>query len=202
MAASSAKDKAHALKDSYVSGLIEGGATAPAPAQANPSQASGGFDNSNLAKKMGMNTGDQASISVNLDRGRTTFKNDGDSTIYIKEGGETARRDSGRRNRPASDAAIANPIPEKWGKNRFDASNSTLYETQPDLMYYAEDEMDDHRAFGRQQAAKKQKLRAFGAALSSASQQYARDMQPGPSYNVTPTYGGGYNVQRNNAYGF
>ena len=31
MAASSAKDKAHALKDSYVAGLLEGGATAPAP---------------------------------------------------------------------------------------------------------------------------------------------------------------------------
>ena len=202
MAASSGKEKAYALKDSYVDGLIKGGATSAAPAAANPSQASGGFDGTNLAGKMGMNAGDQASITVNLDRGRSTFRNDGDSTIYIKERGETARRDSGRSGRPMSDAGIANPIPSSWGKSRVDISNDELYQKQKGLMYYAEDEMDDHRNFSRQQAAKKQKLRAFGQALSNASQQYARDMQPGPSYTATPTYGGGYNIQRNNAYGF
>ncbi len=63
MAASSAKDKAHALKDSYVAGLIEGGATAPAPAM--PSQ----------------DMGEQASIMIRP--GRTEFHDDGDPGVYM-----------------------------------------------------------------------------------------------------------------------
>ena len=59
MAASSAKDKAHALKDSYVAGLIEGGATAPAPAM--PTQ----------------DMGEQASVMHDAATGVYTQVNDG-----------------------------------------------------------------------------------------------------------------------------
>ena len=73
MAASSAKDKANSLKDSYVAGLIEGGATAPAPSM--PTQ--------------GM--GEQASMFINLNRGTNTSSNDGDPGVYVKRGGTTKR---------------------------------------------------------------------------------------------------------------
>ena len=195
--ASEAKEKAYALKNSYVDGLIEGGATAPAPAQANPSQGSGGFDTENLAGKMGMNTGDQASVTVNLDRGRTTFKNDGDSTIYIKERGETARRDSGRRGRPMSNSEIANPVPSNMGRSRVDVPNNAVRQNQPELIYYAEDEMDGHRAHGREQADRKRRSQQAVANFQNAY----RNSQP-KTYNVQPNFGGGYTVRQTNQYGF
>ena len=67
MAASSAKDKAHALKDSYVAGLIEGGATAPAPTM--PTQ----------------DMGEQATVSLDVRTGKEERWNDG-NPMYIRKG--------------------------------------------------------------------------------------------------------------------
>ncbi len=77
MAASSGKDKAHALKDSYVAGLIEGGATAPAPAM--PTQ----------------DMGEQASVVADLNSGRMYEENDGDASLYIGRNGKTVKLDGG-----------------------------------------------------------------------------------------------------------
>jgi len=63
--AASAKEKAYNLKDSYVAGLIEGGATAPAPSM--PTQ----------------DMGEQASMKIDLNRGVTSVKNDGDPRLTM-----------------------------------------------------------------------------------------------------------------------
>ena len=73
MAASSAKDKANSLKDSYVAGLIEGGATAPAPSM--PTQ----------------DMGEQASLVVDLSEGDMRWKNDGDPHMYTQRNGLTVK---------------------------------------------------------------------------------------------------------------
>ena len=65
MAASSAKDKAQSLKDSYVAGLLDGAATDAASAM--PTQ----------------DMGEQASMHIDVNRGRATFKNDGDARIRM-----------------------------------------------------------------------------------------------------------------------
>ena len=66
--AASAKEKAYNLKDSYVAGLIEGGATAPAPSM--PTQ----------------DMGEQASATV--DAGGVNYVNDGDPGVYLKYAGD------------------------------------------------------------------------------------------------------------------
>jgi hypothetical protein len=68
MAASSAKDKANSLKDSYVAGLIEGGATSPAPAM--PTQ----------------DMGDTAGVLIDLQKGGILRKNDGNPRLVIRDG--------------------------------------------------------------------------------------------------------------------
>ena len=82
--AASAKEKAYNLKDSYVAGLIEGGATAPAPTM--PTQ----------------DMGEQASIFTNIDNNTFTATNDGDPHQYIKRGGRVKRY---------QDAGAAYPLP-------------------------------------------------------------------------------------------
>ena len=68
MAASSAKDKANSLKDSYVAGLIEGGATAPAPTM--PEQ----------------DLGDQAGMLVDVKGGGLLQVNDNNPKLVIRDG--------------------------------------------------------------------------------------------------------------------
>ena len=68
MAASSAKDKAHALKDSYVAGLIEGGATGPAPVM--PEQ----------------DLGNTAGDVMDLKNGVVLRKNDQNPRLVIRDG--------------------------------------------------------------------------------------------------------------------
>ena len=67
--AASAKEKAYNLKDSYVAGLIEGGATAPAPAM--PTQ----------------DMGEQASVMMDVKNGTEYYTNDGDRNVYIRTDG-------------------------------------------------------------------------------------------------------------------
>ena len=69
--AASAKEKAYNLKDSYVAGLIEGGATAPAPAM--PTQ----------------DMGEQASIVVDLQDRTQGMINDGNPQVIITDGHRT-----------------------------------------------------------------------------------------------------------------
>ena len=69
----SSKDKAIALKDNYVAGLIEAGATAPAPTM--PEQ----------------DMGEQASVIVNLDSGMRSFHNDGAPSAYFGRKGVTVQ---------------------------------------------------------------------------------------------------------------
>ena len=71
--AATAQEKAYNLKDSYVAGLIEGGATAPAPSM--PTQ----------------DMGEQASVIMDLDRGQVTAHNDGDPHTYTARKGTTVR---------------------------------------------------------------------------------------------------------------
>ena len=71
--AASAKEKAYNLKDSYVAGLIEGGATAPAPSM--PTQ----------------NMGEQASLVRDIDRMEDVLTNDMDPFVYLKKGGKMHR---------------------------------------------------------------------------------------------------------------
>ena len=70
----SSKDKAIALKDNYVAGLIEAGATAPMPTM--PEQ----------------DMGEQASAIMNLDNGVVSFHNDGDPSMYIGRKGVTVQQ--------------------------------------------------------------------------------------------------------------
>lgn len=65
----SSRDKAISLKDNYVAGLIEGGATAPIQGM----------------KEQDM--GEQASVYYNLDRNTSTLTNDGDPAVYVKNAG-------------------------------------------------------------------------------------------------------------------
>ncbi len=86
--AASAQEKAYNLKDSYVAGLIEGGATAPAPAM--PTQ----------------DMGEQASILVDLDSGQFTARNDGDPHSYIARKGTTLRMGNPDARYPLGDEPV------------------------------------------------------------------------------------------------
>ncbi len=68
MAASSAKDKANALKDSYVAGLIEGAATSSASTM--PMQ----------------DMGNQASVHYDLNDNVVHRTNDNDPTVFVTHG--------------------------------------------------------------------------------------------------------------------
>ena len=73
MAASSAKDKAQSLKDSYVAGLIEGEAAGSAPVM--PEQ----------------DMGEQAKMIMDLDNKKSFSYNDGDPTVSIMKGDKSKR---------------------------------------------------------------------------------------------------------------
>ena len=80
----SSKDKAVGLKDAYVAGLLdsagpEGAAEAGAGAIAE------------LAGKLGMEQGQQASAHIDLDRNTYTPANDGDPHNYATRNGVTTR---------------------------------------------------------------------------------------------------------------
>ena len=67
----SSQDKAIALKDAYIKGIVD--ATSEAPAM--PEQ----------------DMGDTASAMVDLNRGTATMRHDGDPHVYIKKGGSIKR---------------------------------------------------------------------------------------------------------------
>ena len=83
----SSKDKAIALKDNYVAGLIEAGATAPMPTM--PEQ----------------DMGQQASVIMDIGNDRVTFVNDGDPMIIADDGRAMNRVDS-----PEAAFPINNPM--------------------------------------------------------------------------------------------
>jgi len=101
MAAS--KDKASALKNSYVDGIIDelGGASDP-------------------AVRMALREGDQASIHSFPAEGKTGAINDGDPSFYIHGGGKSYGADSGSQ--------YANPIPGAGAGERMliDSNQETI----------------------------------------------------------------------------
>lgn len=71
--AATAQEKAYNLKDSYVAGLIEGGATAPIQ----------GMPKTDM--------GDQAGVFLNLVEGKKTLVNDGNPSIIITDANRQRR---------------------------------------------------------------------------------------------------------------
>ena len=90
--AASAKEKAYNLKDSYVAGLIEGGATAPAPTM--PTQ----------------DMGETASMLINLDDNSITGTNDNDNSVYAVRNGGMYRATNRTRNEMFNTTDVANPV--------------------------------------------------------------------------------------------
>ena len=72
-----ANSKAQDLKNSYVNGIIDGMRSSEAV------QVSGG--------KLANEIGQQASMFIDLDRGTSTPRNDGDPHIYVKKHGNVKR---------------------------------------------------------------------------------------------------------------
>ena len=92
----SSKEKAVGLKDAYVAGLLDSaGPEVAAEAGAGALQ--------ELAGKLGMEQGQQASIHLNLDRDTMTESNDGDGSIYVTRGGGTGRESAPQYAYPARD---------------------------------------------------------------------------------------------------
>ena len=82
----SSRDRAISLKDNYVAGLIEGGATAPVQGMKE------------------RNFGEQASLVRDLDSMQDIFTNDGDPGVYFKQNGRIM---DGRKPQPKN----AMPLP-------------------------------------------------------------------------------------------
>jgi hypothetical protein len=87
-----ASGKAQALKDAYIEGIArEAGEEVMAEA--------GAANLADLAGKLGMEQGQQASELFDLDSQIVTRSNDGDPHVYIKQGREMGRiRDQGAAN--------------------------------------------------------------------------------------------------------
>ena len=130
--AACAKEKAYNHKDSYVAGLIEGGATAPAPAM--PTQ----------------DMGEQASMLVDVDKGSVTLSNDNDPTTYARGGGRTVSApfdlmygldkemyDNAGLSKEAARKRNANPLTQfpPGGRDTFEATPNAIHDARQLLKY-------------------------------------------------------------------
>jgi len=123
MAAS--KDKASALKNSYVDGIIDelGGASDP-------------------AVRMALREGDQASIHSFPAEGKTGAINDGDPGLYIHGGGKSYEADT--------DSKYANPIPgQEPGQRILIDSNQDAIEDGQNYLNEMERRMGGSGALAR-----------------------------------------------------
>ena len=87
----SSQDKAIALKDAYVQGLVDAASEAP--------------------RMLEQDMGDQASILFDMDRGTNTMSNDGDPNIYVKQNGRFMRGTPAAVNAVGGRGRLANPLP-------------------------------------------------------------------------------------------